>query len=96
MDADQIAGKAKDLGGKVQERVGQMRGDAETQAKGLYHQAEGAAQEMYGQAKETVETAMDRAVTLEEAFRNSIDKRPYLVVFGALTIGWLIGRSRML
>ena len=52
---------------------------------------------MYGQVKEGAETAIESAregaVTVEEAFRNTIEQRPYAVVFGALAIGWLLGRT---
>jgi uncharacterized protein YjbJ (UPF0337 family) len=97
MNEDRIAGTAKEVGGKAQERIGQVMGDAKTELKGKLNQAEGAAQEMYGQFKQGAETAIesarDGAVTLEEAFRNTIDQRPYTVVFGAFAIGWLLGRT---
>jgi uncharacterized protein YjbJ (UPF0337 family) len=100
MNQDRLSGTTKNLGGKVQEGVGKLTGDRETEAKGLYNQAEGAVQDLYGQAKEGAETAVqaarESAVTLEEAFRNTIEQRPYMVVFGALAIGWLIGRSRII
>jgi uncharacterized protein YjbJ (UPF0337 family) len=97
MNEDRVAGTAKDIGGKAQEGLGRIAGDAKTELKGRLNQAEGSVQEVYGQFKEGAETAIDSAregaVTLEEAFRNTIDQRPYTVLFGALAIGWLLGRT---
>jgi uncharacterized protein YjbJ (UPF0337 family) len=54
MNEDQIKGKAKDIGGKVQEEVGKAVGSSEQQAKGLANQAEGKVQEKYGDVKDVV------------------------------------------
>jgi len=54
MNSDQIKGKAKDIGGKVQEEVGKAVGSSEQQAKGLANQAEGKVQEKYGDAKDAL------------------------------------------
>ena len=51
MNKDQIKGKATDLGGKAQQKVGEMTGDAEQQAKGLGNQAKGKVQEGMGDLK---------------------------------------------
>jgi uncharacterized protein YjbJ (UPF0337 family) len=97
MNQDELTGTAKNVGGKVQEGIGRLSGDARTTLKGKANQAEGAAQEWYGQAKDSAEDAMDAvrggAVTLEETLRNTIDRRPYTVVLGALALGWVLGRT---
>jgi uncharacterized protein YjbJ (UPF0337 family) len=54
MNDDQIKGKAKDIGGKVQEEVGKAVGSSEQQAKGLSNQAEGKVQEKYGDVKDAL------------------------------------------
>jgi uncharacterized protein YjbJ (UPF0337 family) len=54
MNDDQIKGKAKDIGGKIQEEVGKAVGSSEQQAKGLSNQAEGKVQEKYGDVKDAV------------------------------------------
>jgi uncharacterized protein YjbJ (UPF0337 family) len=54
MNDDQIKGKAKDIGGKIQEEVGKVTGSSEQQAKGLSNQAEGKVQEKYGDLKDTL------------------------------------------
>jgi uncharacterized protein YjbJ (UPF0337 family) len=38
-------GKAREMAGRVQEKVGELSGDAKTQAAGLYNQAAGQAQQ---------------------------------------------------
>jgi uncharacterized protein YjbJ (UPF0337 family) len=54
MNDDQIKGKAKDIGGKVQEEFGKVVGSSEQQAKGLANQVEGKVQEKVGDAKDIV------------------------------------------
>lgn len=54
MNDDQVKGKAKDIGGKIQEEVGKAVGSSEQQAKGLANQAEGKVQEKYGDVKDAI------------------------------------------
>jgi uncharacterized protein YjbJ (UPF0337 family) len=54
MNSDQIKGKAKDIGGKIQEEAGKVVGSSQQQAKGLANQAEGKVQEKYGDLKDSV------------------------------------------
>ena len=54
MNKDQVKGKAKDIGGKIQEEVGKVVGSNKQQAEGLANQAEGKLQEKVGDAKEVV------------------------------------------
>jgi uncharacterized protein YjbJ (UPF0337 family) len=42
---DGFEGAAREMGGQVQEKVGDVLGDAKTQASGLYNQAAGQAQQ---------------------------------------------------
>lgn len=61
MNSDQIKGKAKDIGGKIQEEVGKAVGSSEQQAKGLANQAEGKVQEKYGDLKDSADqNSVDR------------------------------------
>ena len=53
MDEDRVEGTARHVGGKVQEAVGRVTGDARTRAEGLANQAAGTAQDLYGQAADT-------------------------------------------
>ena len=68
MDKDRIAGSAKDFAGKVEGSLGDIAGDAKTQAEGRVREATGTAQNLYGQAKDTVREATDAA-----AYENSGD-----------------------
>jgi uncharacterized protein YjbJ (UPF0337 family) len=91
MDENRIAGSARNLGGRVEEGVGRVTGDARTQVEGKFNQAAGAAQDLYGQA---VDEARETAVTFDKWFRKTITAQPYTAAFVVLGIGWLLGRMR--
>ena len=57
MNKDQIKGGAKDIGGKVQEKAGELTGSEKQQIKGMKNQVEGKVQKGYGDAKENLEDA---------------------------------------
>ena len=57
MNEDRVIGTAKNLGGKVQEGLGHVTGDTKSQVEGVINQAAGAAQDLYGQAKDTASDA---------------------------------------
>ncbi len=50
MDKDRIAGSAKDVAGKIEGAVGDMTGNAQTQAAGRAREATGTLQNSYGHA----------------------------------------------
>jgi uncharacterized protein YjbJ (UPF0337 family) len=52
MDKDRMAGSAKDFAGKVEGAVGDIAGDAKTQAAGRAREATGTVQNLYGHAKD--------------------------------------------
>ena len=54
MNKDQIKGKAKDIGGKIQEEAGKAVGSSEQQVKGLNKQVEGKVQEKVGDVKDNL------------------------------------------
>jgi uncharacterized protein YjbJ (UPF0337 family) len=89
MDENRVEGTARNLGGKVQEGVGKVTGNARTQAEGIANQAAGAAQDLYGQA---AETARETASSIENALRHTIETQPYTSALVAVGIGWLLGR----
>lgn len=62
MDKDRIAGSAKDFAGKAEGTVGNMSGDARTEAEGRFREASGAAQNLYGQSKDAARYAKDAAI----------------------------------
>ena len=74
MDKDRIAGSAKDFTGKVEGAVGNLAGDAKTQASGRAREAEGTVQNLYGQAKDAARDVTDAAVGYaKDAYENSGD-----------------------
>jgi uncharacterized protein YjbJ (UPF0337 family) len=89
MDENRVEGTARKVGGKVQEGVGRLTGDAGTRAEGLANQAAGTAQDLYGQA---ADTARESATSLDRWLRHTIETQPYTSALIALGIGWLLGR----
>jgi uncharacterized protein YjbJ (UPF0337 family) len=74
IENDRITGSAKDFAGKVEGTVGDIGGDAKTQAAGRVREATGAAQNLYGQAKVAAREATDSAVDYaKDAYENSGD-----------------------
>jgi uncharacterized protein YjbJ (UPF0337 family) len=57
MNRDQIKGTAKDVAGKVQQKVGELTGNKEQQAKGAAKQVAGKVQKGVG----NIEQALDDA-----------------------------------
>ena len=96
MDENRIAGTARSFGGKVEEGVGRVIGDAKTQVRGMADQAAGAAQDIYGQARDTAAdaagAARDTAASFEKWLRRTIETQPYTAAMVALGVGWLFGR----
>jgi uncharacterized protein YjbJ (UPF0337 family) len=96
MDSDRVSGTARNYGGKAEEFVGKATGDAQTQLRGKVDQAVGAAQDMYGQAKDVAADAAgrvrDTAMDAEDYVRHIIEEKPYTVAFAALAVGFILGR----
>ena len=68
MDNDRMEGAARNLGGKVEEKAGDLLGDNETKASGVVDQLTGSAQNIYGSAKETArQVAGDAPRYLDDA-----------------------------
>jgi uncharacterized protein YjbJ (UPF0337 family) len=47
-------GTARDLGGRVQQKVGEFAGDAKTQAQGAYNQAAGQAEQQIAKLSDVI------------------------------------------
>jgi uncharacterized protein YjbJ (UPF0337 family) len=72
MDNDRVAGSAKDFAGKVEGAVGNLAGDAKTQAAGRAREAAGTVQNLYGQAKDAARDATEAAAGYaRDAYENS-------------------------
>lgn len=74
--------------------------DARMQASGVAGAVSGAAQDVYGQARESAADVVDTAGTaarktmssFEKALRSTIETQPYTAAAIALGLGWLLGR----
>jgi len=75
-------------------------GDAKKQVGDVADAFTDAAQDMYGQARESAadvagtarQAARKTASSLEQAVRGTIEDQPYLAAAIALGIGWFLGR----
>lgn len=54
MNRDQVEGKAKDIAGKVQRKIGEATGSTSQQVKGAAKQVEGKVQKGVGDATESL------------------------------------------
>jgi uncharacterized protein YjbJ (UPF0337 family) len=71
MDKDRIVGATKDFAGKAEGAVGEMTGDAKTEASGRAREAAGTVQNLYGQAKDAAREAADTAAGYaKDAYEN--------------------------
>jgi ElaB/YqjD/DUF883 family membrane-anchored ribosome-binding protein len=74
--------------------------DAKKNASGIADAVTDAAQDVYGQARESAADVMDTAGaaarrtanSFERAIRHTIETQPYTAAAIALGIGWLLGR----
>lgn len=56
---NKVKGRAKEVGGKIQKKVGQMTGDTKTEAKGKAREVGGKVQAGTGEAERKVDKALD-------------------------------------
>jgi uncharacterized protein YjbJ (UPF0337 family) len=77
VDENRVEGTARNIGGKIQDAVGAVTGDAATQARGQMNRAAGSAQDAYGQA-------VDGA-------RSFASDQPVVALLSAMTLGIVIG-----
>jgi uncharacterized protein YjbJ (UPF0337 family) len=63
MNKDHVKGEAKDIAGKMQQKVGEMTGSAKEQAKGLKKQVEGKVQKGVGDVKDAADDARKHSDT---------------------------------
>ncbi|MFT4119298.1 CsbD family protein [Bradyrhizobium sp.] len=72
MDKDRIVGTAKEFAGRAEGAVGDLAGDAQTQASGRAREAAGTVQNLYGQAKDAARDAGEAAAGYaKDAYANS-------------------------
>lgn len=61
MDNNRVTGAAKSFAGKTESTIGHVAGDTKTEASGRIHEAEGTAQRIYGQARDTIKDTVNNA-----------------------------------
>jgi uncharacterized protein YjbJ (UPF0337 family) len=102
MDNDRIVGSAKEFAGRVEGAVGEMTGDAKTQASAKAREAAGTVQNLYGQTKDAAREATGTAANYakdayqvgEDTFRDgtqAIAKKVQDNPLGALLVAGGIG-----
>jgi uncharacterized protein YjbJ (UPF0337 family) len=73
MDKDRIKGKAEDIAGRVKRQTGEWTGDEQTQAEGAADQLKGKARNMMGKAKDAARDAADDL--RRDETRNDMDRK---------------------
>ncbi len=74
MDKDRISGSAKEFAGRAEGALGEVAGDATTEAAGRAREAQGTVQNLYGQAKDAAREAGEAAANYaKDAYQNSGD-----------------------
>jgi uncharacterized protein YjbJ (UPF0337 family) len=74
MDENRMAGSAKEFAGEVEGAIGDITGNAKTQASGRAREAAGTVQNLYGQAKDAARDAGETAANYaKDAYENSGD-----------------------
>ena len=58
----ETGGTAREMAGRVQQRVGEVAGDAKTQAEGLYNQAAGQAEQQVARLSDVIKEQLLAAV----------------------------------
>ena len=83
VDENRIEGTAKNFGGKLQDAVSGLTGDATTQLKGKVNQAAGSAQDALG-------SAMDTAEEWSGSVADMAKDKPLTALLVALSLGFVI------
>lgn len=80
VDLNRVEGTTKNLAGKVEEKLGAAMGSHDTEARGHARQAEGQAQNLYGEAVDQLKGACCEV-------SKAIERNP----FGALLVAGAVG-----
>ena len=97
MNKDNLVGTATNYSGKVESAIGNMTGDAGLKTDGMIDQVKGRAQDLYGDARDIVETVLDNApiVVRENAERATAAAKahPVMLAMVAGTLGLALALS---
>ncbi len=83
VDENRIEGAARNMGGKLQDAVGGLTGDTETQARGKANQAAGTAQNAFGSV---ADTASEWTGMLAESAKD----QPLTALLVAVSVGFML------
>ncbi len=72
MDKDRIKGKMEDVAGRAKRQVGEWTGDEQTQAEGAAEQVKGKARNLMGKVKDAARDAADEVK--KDDRRDDIDR----------------------
>ena len=94
MDTDRVTGTAKEMFGKAERAVGDIAGDGKTSASGAARQAEGIAENVLGQAKDSVRNFAGQA---GEVVADSVQENPgsslLMAGFIGLALGYVLAKG---
>ena len=79
--SENLQGTVREMSGRVQRKAGEAVGDTKMQADGLYNQAAGTAQQMWGQAQDAT-----------DQMSGAIRAQPLVAAAIAIGIGYILGR----
>jgi uncharacterized protein YjbJ (UPF0337 family) len=85
MDENRVEGAVRGIGGQIKEAVGDLTGDAKTQAEGRVDQIAGRVQNAYGSAR-------DGAEEMGEVVSETIRAHPLAMILVVGLFGFLLGR----
>ena len=66
MDKDRVAGKLKDIKGRIERHVGEWTGDKDAQAEGAKEQLKGKVQNAFGKIKDAGREALNQTERLNK------------------------------
>jgi uncharacterized protein YjbJ (UPF0337 family) len=95
MDEDRVKGAARSWAGKAEGAVGDVAGDADTEAAGRMRDAAGKVQNMYGQAKDAARDAAGDAIDYacgpgSDAVAKAVRDNPLSSILIAAGIGFTL------
>ena len=85
MDENRLSGAARNVGGKIEEGIGSLAGDAKTQVQGKLDQATGAVQDLYGQI---ADAAPGAAAGFEKWLRTTIETQHQIRNIATFNARW--------
>ena len=92
MDKDRVVGSAKEFAGRAEGAIGDLAGDAQTQASGKAREAAGTVQNLYGQAKDAYENSGETFRDGTQAIARKVQDNPLGSMLIASAIGFVLAQ----